>query len=282
MQGKRKIRANRYKTKSPVKRKEPRFANIPISHCLKIVAGVSLTFIISVLLIFAHDMMTQCDYFKVTQVTIEGANRLSNDMILDQAGISVDDNILSASLPMTRANLVAHPWIADAEVVRALPAGIVIKIREHKPLAILDLGRLFLINERGEIFKEADKADLDTMPIVKGLEYSDLNVAGESRGKMLDAVLNALSFNTRTGNVIFDLLSIKQIEVDREIGLTLHSEGPIKSIRIGYNNYIDKFQKLKDVFCYLDKKSRFKKIDSINLIRTNRIVIRPDKDSSSA
>jgi len=281
LQGRKKIRANRYK-KRTVKNKQKRTLNLPFAHLLKITAGIFLTFVISISLIFAHDVLTQCDYFKVTEIKIEGTERLSNDTILAQAGISKENNILSASLPMTRARLIMHPWIADAEVVRELPSGILIKISEHKPFAILDLGRLFLINEYGEIFKEANTSDLTNMPVVKGLEYSDLNVAGESRSETLGAVMDVLKLNTRTGNMMFDLFSIDQIKVDREIGLTLHSKGPIKTVCIGFNNYANKYQRLKDVFCYLDKKSKLKTIDSIDLIRANRIVIRPGKTSATA
>ena len=276
MQARKKIRANRYKKKS-VKTTQKRALNLPVAHLLKIAAGIFLTFVISISLIFAHDVLTQCDYFKVTEIKIEGTKQLSKEIVLAQAGVSKENNILSASLPMTRARLIMHPWIADAEVVRELPSGIVIKISEHKPLAILDLGRLFIINEYGEIFKEADTSDLTKMPVVTGLEYSDLNVAGESRSESIDAVMDILKLNAKTGNMMFDLFSVDQIKVDREIGLTLHSKGPIKTARIGFNDYATKYQRLKDVFCYLDKKSKLKTIDSIDLIRADRIVIRPGK-----
>jgi cell division protein FtsQ len=263
-------------------KKQKRVLNLPFAHLFKIAAGVFLTFAISISLIFAHDVLTQCDYFKVTDIKIEGIKKLSEGIILAQAGVSRENNILSASLPMTRARLIMHPWIADAEVVREIPSGLVIKITEHEPVAILDLGRLFIINEYGEIFKEADESDLTNMPVVKGLEYSDLNVEGESRSETLAAVMDVLKLNSKTGNMMFDLFSVEEIKVDRDIGLTLHSKGPIKAVRIGFDDYAAKYQRLKDVFHYLDKKSKLKTIDSIDLVRADRIVMRPGKTSAAA
>jgi cell division protein FtsQ len=276
---KKRIRKNRYKNKS-VKQKQ-RF-NLPVRSCCKIAAGIFVTSVISLALILAHDILTQCDYFRVSQIEIEGTTRLSRDMVLDQSGIRGGDNILSVSINRARTRLIGHPWITDAEIIRNLPAGITIKIFEHKPLAVLDMGRLFLINHNGEIFKEADQSDLNHLPFVIGLDYSDLNIPGEPRSLSLDAVMNVLTLNRQTGNIIFDLFSIKTVEIDREIGLTLHSSGRIKSVRLGYNNYQYKYKRLKDIVLYLDKESRFKTIDSIDLAKADRIVIRPEKDSLSA
>lgn len=262
--------------------KQKRPLNLPFAHLFKIAAGVFLTFAISISLIFAHDVLTQCDYFKVAEIKIEGAKKLSDDIILAQAGVGRERNILSASLPMTRARLIMHPWIAEAEVVREIPSGLVIKVTEHKPVAVLDLGRLFIINEFGDIFKEADASDLDAMPIVKGLEYSDLNVEGESRSETLDAVMAVLKLSRTPGNTMAGRFSVEEINVDREIGLTLHSNGPVKTVRIGFDDYAAKYRKLKDVFCYMDKQSELKTIDSIDLVRADRIVMRPGNTSAPA
>ena len=74
---------------------------------------------------------------------------------------------------------MAHPWINDADVSRNLPNEISINIVEQRPFAILDMGRKFMINIRGEIFKEWSDSDPGHLPMISGLEYSDLSVAGK-------------------------------------------------------------------------------------------------------
>jgi len=119
--------------------------------------GTTFLFLISFSFIFSHDFLTQCDYFNADILTIQGTRRLSETQVVKQSQIHKGINILSVHLETVRKRLIANPWIADAEVSRELPNGIHIRITEHQPLAMLNLGRKFLINTAGEIFKEKSK-----------------------------------------------------------------------------------------------------------------------------
>jgi len=73
------------------------------------VVGMSLMFI------FIHDVLTQCDYFKAESITVTGGQRLTPDQILKTADIEEGVNLVSLNLKMIRKRLLAHPWIAEAE-----------------------------------------------------------------------------------------------------------------------------------------------------------------------
>ncbi len=141
----------------------------------KTALAVAIIPALSLLYIFGYDFLTQCDYFRAKTIEVEGNRVLSGEEIIKEAGINQGDNILSVNISMVRKKIMANPWVAEAEVGRKIPSGIIIKITEHKCIAVLDLGKEFLLNESGEIFKEKVAADPGGVPVIQGLAFSDLN-----------------------------------------------------------------------------------------------------------
>jgi hypothetical protein len=150
-------------------------------------------------------------------------------------------------------------------------------------------GHKFLINTQGELFKEWTPSDPDNLPLVSGLEMSDLTAyakntlsgsgpgIGEDEQKHsgpLDAVMLVLRLGEETGSVLPNRL-IKQIRVDREIGLTLFASSQVKTIHLGYHHYADKYDMLKSIISYLNAKRGLPDVDRIDLNNLNRIVVSP-------
>ena len=256
-----------------------------------IIAGVAALLITSGLFIFAYDVITQCDYFKAKNLKIEGMQRLSQNQIIEAARVKKGMNVLAVNLAMTRKRLLAQPWIADAEIRREIPAGLYIKVQEHSPLAIIDLGRKFLLNENGRVFKEWTDKDPANLPLVSGLAIGDIRIHGktteqsslkggnpEQLGHPLNDPFEAVMQVLRLGKKNRSILSnrnIKQIQVDREIGITLVAFKQMKTIVLGYHNYPLKFNMLKDILSYGKRRRSFPKFDRIDLNNVNRIVVNP-------
>jgi len=276
--GNNQIRKNCYKGTSTKKRVKilQRFV-----FCFEILAAVGILTVMSFVFILAHDFITQCDYFRADNIVIKGAHRLSKQHILEQANINKGTNILSVNLSIIRNRLLAHSWIAETEVRRELPDIITIGIKEHEPLAILDLGRRFLINVNGEVFKEWTASDPDVLPIVSGLQFSDLNVSAEPRSTSFNAVMEVLRLG-RESDSILPNRRIRKIRVDRQTGLTLYAFDRVRVIKLGYHDYPDKYERLESVLFYLKKKRCFPDFNSIDLNHLDRIVVNLVNDESSA
>jgi len=276
--GRKHIRRNYYKN-SAAKRRNKIIQRLIV--CIKTTAVVTALLVVSFLFIFSYDFTTQCDYFRADRLMVTGENRLSEKQVLQQAQIKKGRNIFSLNLSKARKRLLAHSWIVEAEVSRELPSGINIRIQEHKPLAILDLGRKFIINTSGEIFKEMAASDPDHLPIINGLRFSDINVRGKPLSIPFMAVMNVMELGQKSESVL-PYKQLKLIQVDREMGLTIYAFDRIKAIKIGYNNYPNKYAKLKNILLYLKKRRGFSHIESIDLNNLNRIVVNPTKIESPA
>lgn len=276
--GRKHIQRNYYKNSTAKKRNR---IIKRLVFCIKTAVVVAALQLVSFLFLFSYDFLTQCDYFRAEKLVVTGADRLSEKQILQQAQITKGINILSVNLSMARKRLLAHSWITEAEVSRDLPSEINIRIKEQKPLAILDLGRKFLINTSGEIFKEMAVSDPDQLPIVSGLEFSDINVRDKPRSIPFKAVMNVLELGKKSNSVLPYKL-IKRIQVDREMGLTIYAFERIKVIKIGYNDYPNKYARLKNILAHLKKRRGFSHLKSIDLNNLNRIVVNPTKRKSPA
>ena len=254
-----------------------------------------------------HDLIVQGDYFRAKNLTVTGTRRLSADQILAQADIRFGSNILAVNLSISRKRLLAHPWIAEATVMREIPDKIRISITEHKPLAVVDLGRKFLISDKRILFKEKDVSDPDNLPLVRGLRYSDIRIPGkQTRFRIekqsppketgsgraiyrqtemdpLDAVMEILHLGLNKGSVLPNG-RIKQIWVDKDIGLTLYPADTVREIRLGYHEYSNKYAVLRKVFKYIEngKIKHFADFDSIDLNNLNRVVLVPLKTEKPA
>jgi cell division protein FtsQ len=272
-----KVRKNYYKNSAAIKRNK---------ILKRLVFGIKLTSVgagllfVSLLFVFSYDFLTQCDYFRAKRVWVTGMHRLTQEQVLQDAKITDGVNIFSVNLTKVRKRLLGQPWIEDAQVSRELPSGIHIGIKEQVPLAILDLGRKFIINTQGEIFKEMDASDQCSLPIISGLEFSDINVKGEPRSIPFNAVMKILALGEEPKSIL-PHESIKRIDVDREMGLTIYAFDHIREIKIGYNDYPSKYEMLKDVLFYMKKNDSFSHLESIDLKNLNRIVVNPVRIDSA-
>ena len=258
---------------------------------LYVIAGVAALIATSVLFVFVYDVITQCDYFSVKILKIEGAQRLSQNQIIEAARVKKGMNVLDVNLAMVRKRLLAQPWIADAEIRREIPGGLYIKVQEHTPLAIIDLGHKFLLNENGRVFKEWTDTDPANLPLVSGLAPTDIRIHGKNaaqqsaNGKNLsqlrhphndpfEAVMQVLRLGKQNRSILSNR-NIRQIQVDREIGITLVAFKQMKTIVLGYDNYPHKFNMLRNILSHDRRRRSFPDFDRIDLNNVNRIVVNP-------
>jgi cell division protein FtsQ len=266
-----------------------------LAVCWVAVGAAGVVFV-SLFFIFVHDVFTQSDHFRAHQIQVEGTQRLSPKAVIAYAGLHRGVNVLSVNLSATRKRLLAHPWIAEAEIRREVPSTLRIRIREHLPAAVVDMGRKFLLNRQGEIFKEWEASDPADLPAVAGLTLADLRVADRSgaaagfpffdfgtappaeaaASRPMDAVLQVLTLG-RDSSGILPNRDLRWIRVDRELGLTLVAYEESRSIRIGYNDYPAKYHLLRDLLAFLSAQPKVADFERIDLTDMNRVIVNPVK-----
>ena len=86
--------------------------------------------------------------------------------------------------------------------------------------------------------------------------------------------MEMLTLGRDTGSVL-PLHRIQRIEVDAEMGLTLFSRDRVRAIKIGYEDYSQKLERLENLLTYMEGRQEFSGLEVIDLNDLNRIVINP-------
>ena len=270
MAGKR-VRKNLYKN-SPARRKGLIIRRVVLCVKMSLVfsgmVGTSLVFIL------AHDALTQSSCFSAQTIIVEGNHRLSKEAILKQADVKPGDNILDVNLKNVRYRLLANPWIAAADVGREIPDTIHIRVTERVPVAKVKLDRFYYIDEMGQIVKHVEPSDQTTLPVVTGLELSDMDLSDPARPTVLEDILEVLHLSRLHGSIL-PLHMLDRIHVDPQIGLTLFGFDNGLAIKLGFGDYDSKFNRLRDAVAYLKQGEQPLNVECIYLNDLNRMVVRP-------
>jgi cell division protein FtsQ len=164
---------------------------------------------------YLWDRAEESEYFSLHEVEISGNSLVSREEILRALGISDQHSLLSFNVEGAAASLLALPYVARAEVRRALPDRLVVEVVERKPLALLALGPLYLVDEDGAIFKRLEASDPEGLPIVTGLSRELLS----RPDPRLTAAVQAVKVLREAG--AFSRFSISEVHLGEEFEVTL-------------------------------------------------------------
>ncbi|MFO7709678.1 MAG: FtsQ-type POTRA domain-containing protein [Desulfobacterales bacterium] len=263
---------------------------------MKLAAGAAGVVVVSLMFVFIHDLFIQSDYFNAQQIQVEGNQRLSPADIRALTGIRPGVNVLGVNLSAARRQLLAHPWVAEAHIQRHLPAGLHIRVREHRAVAIVELGQRFLLNAEGEIFKPWESTDPAGLTLVSGLRASDVQVANRSgaagtrvsrpggpgpalepvRSRPMEAVMQVLALG-REPHSALPVRQVHAIRVDRELGLTVTAFDEGAAVRLGYDNFQTKYRLLAELLAFFKANPPAVDFDRIDLTDVNRVIVNPVK-----
>ena len=107
--------------------------------------------------------------FRLATVHVRGASAMATPDIVRAAGIHKDDPLLGMDLEALRGRVEAVGWVKEARVVRLLPDTLVIAVKERRQLAVWQHnGKSVVIDDQGQVIREADPARFSTLPLVVG------------------------------------------------------------------------------------------------------------------
>ena len=118
------------------------------------------------------------------------------------------------------------------------------------------------------------------MPVMYGIEYSDWKTSETPETEVFVSVLEILNIGRSAATVLPNTL-IKNINVDREIGLTLETDGPVRTIQLGYGSYKKKYSRLEKILSYVEQDGEIECIEALDLRNPDHIVARPGNEKLS-
>jgi len=263
-----KIRQNRRK-----KQKKP----ISWRKLLHRTLRVGVTVFSAVLLLvggfFVTQLLLASDLFRVEQVTAQGNSRLTEQQIAALSDIQVGINTFSLDLGLIGRKIEENPWVQQAHVRRIFPRQVVINLKERQPVAIINLGYLYYLDEQGEIFKVLDAADSLDYPIITGFNYAKAQGHDAEYAQRLRQIVGLLTDLSERNK--FNLDQVSEIHHEDVGGLSLFTlEGGVK-VKLGYANYSKKLDRLERIYTQLQPKLQM--LDYIDLNVDEKVIVRIER-----
>ncbi len=190
------------------------------------------------------------DLLRVRSIRFEGLARATPEQLLELSPVQRGDHLLSLDARAMETALRRHPWIAWAEVRRRFPPALEVRVVERRPAALVDLGDdLYLVDDRGEVFKRAAPGDGLDLPVVTGIERE---AWVERRAELEPLLTGALALVRRWSARGLDArAAVSEIHVDPDYGTTLWSDDGLE-VRLGQGDIEQKLTRLDRVLSALD------------------------------
>ena len=165
-----KVKVNRSREKASSRDKTApsgRIGSFFTKLCTLMVACVLLV-AVSIGLLAGYRWLTTISYFTIKDIQVTGNNRMATPDLLTQAEVHPGMNLLAVNMENVEALLTKNPWIESAQVTRALPDTLKIRVVEREPSYLVQYeDKLCYADTEGRIIDAAQPDKFVSLPQVE-------------------------------------------------------------------------------------------------------------------
>ena len=218
-----------------------------------------------------HVMKHPPRLFDIREIVVaSGTPHLSELDILKLTEIKIGDDLLTLPLKGLKEKMERYLWVKKVHLLKRYPHRLYVKIEEHKPRALVDLGGLYLINRSGAIFKKVASTDPKNFPVMTGFSKKDFkNQKGQAQYRLRQAL--RILDQAEKNSVIRDY-GISEIHWDNREGFILYTMRPITQIKIGKSEFVEKFKRFAKAWPFIAITSKEPKM--VDLTYERRVIVR--------
>jgi len=204
--------------------------------------------------LLAWRLAVEGDLLRIREIRFDGLSRATPEELLEISPVQRGDHLLGCDTGLVEAALRRHPWIAAVEVRRDLPPALAVTVVERRAAALVDLGGLYLVDEKGEVFKRAAPGDGLDLPVITGIGRE---AWVESRVEVEPLLSAALALLARWAERGLDRRApVSEIHLDPDYGTTLWAGDDGLEVRLGHGDLPEKLLRLERVLSALEAEGR--------------------------
>jgi len=182
----------------------------------------------------------QSGLFKLKELKIFGCNLTTPEDLMTHARIEKGTNLLALDLNQKSTQLEQSPYIYRAVLERTLPGTLEIHVDERTPRAVIKLDDFYLIDEHGEVFKEALSHELH-YPELSGLTKDDLYRDSEHCHYLIRSALALLDVMEKDQRFAGEK---HEILIDKNAGFTIIMNPGRVAVCVGFGDFAVKLESL--------------------------------------
>lgn len=217
-----------------------------------------------------YDFLARTTFFKLEKIQVSGVKKLTRKEVIALSGLKPGDPMLHLKLAGVADHVKKSPWVEKVRVNRYFPRTVSIEITEWVPAAIVNMGYLFYLDGKGEIFKPLSQGDNLDFPVITGILEEDLAKDPKGSREMLKTALQVAGL-LRSGGAL-KLQDISEIHVGKGYGCTLFTARGGVPIKLGNDGFQEKLARLARI--YGDLSQQLAMVEYIDLNYSDKIVVK--------
>jgi len=108
------------------------------------------------------------DFFTVKKIHVTGVSRLDKDYVKKLTGSGLKQSIFTLNVHRIESNLKTNPWIEKADISRALPDTLRVRVHERVVCAVIDIeGVRFAVDSGGYVLDREKNKEYAGYPALK-------------------------------------------------------------------------------------------------------------------
>jgi len=211
----------------------------------KVALGLSSTALVCAVFFGVYRAFCSATFFRLKNVEVSNSRRLNREEILAIAGAEPGRDLLRMNLKLMGEHLMQNPWIESVRIRRYLPDGLSIAVTEREPLAVVNMGFIYYLDTKGNVFKVLNQGDRLDYPVVTGFSEEDLNTDPAGTREALKATCDLLTILREKG--AFILADVSEIHYDKGYGFTMFTSSGALPVKIGSGDFaakVDRFARI--------------------------------------
>ncbi|AJE02377.1 cell division protein FtsQ/DivIB [Geobacter pickeringii] len=179
-------------------------------------------------------------------IEVSKLKHLTRDEVIAESGVKAGDSMVGLRLRRIGEQLAKNPWIEKVQVRRYFPHTLAFEVTEREPVAVVNMGFLYYLDAKGEVFKPLTHGDSLNYPVITGVTEDDLARDPEGTRKSLTASVALMGLLQKSQ--AFSLADVSEIHIDKGFGFTLFTAAGGVPVRLGNDGFDVKLSRLAHIY----------------------------------
>jgi len=194
----------------------------------------------------AYRALDSATYFRLKNIDVSSAKRLTREEILGLAGIESGKDLLRMNLKRMGEHILQNPWVETVRINRYFPDALSITITEREPLAIVNMGFIYYLDKNANVFKVLNQGDNLDYPVVTGFSEEELGTDPKGTKDALKSTCELLKILREKG--AFILADVSEIHYDKGYGFTMFTASGALPVKIGAGDFTAKIERFALIY----------------------------------
>ena len=231
------------------------------------VAGVALT---GGIVFAAYRAIGSATFFRLKHIEVSSAKHLTQNEILALVGVEAGQDMARMNLKHMGEQLTQNPWVENVRIHRYFPDRLSITVSEREPLAIVNMGFIYYLDKKGNVFKALNQGDKLDYPVITGFSEEEMSSNPAATGEALKSTCELLGILREKG--AFILADVSEIHYDKGYGFTLFTASGALPVKIGAGDFAAKVERFARI--YKELMAQRASLQYIDLDYNDKIVVK--------